>query len=164
MDAFAIPFVVFTAGMIWLLVEIIRGSFEDPYPLRAGITWAVTCPIAGLFFGLGLAPIAMIFGVVSMLALGSLGYWFWATEADDSDGDSEEDPVEPEPGPDNEIEIPDWAKAVPQPDYDARDRDRGIDWDAFDRARQDWEKEFTPKPVTPEPERAPQRELVPAGV
>jgi hypothetical protein len=162
MDALAIPFVAFTGGMIWLLVEIIRGSFDDPYPLRAGITWAVTCPIAGLCFGLSLAPVAMLFGVVSMLALGSLGYWFLSTEADDSDGDSEEEPVEPEPGPDNEIEIPDWAKAVPQPDYDARDKQ--IDWDAFDRAREKWEKEFTPKPATPQPARAPQRELVPAGV
>lgn len=162
MDAFAIPLVIFTAGMGWLLVEIIRGSFEDPYPRRAGITWAVTCPSAGLCFGIGLAPAALILGAVSVLALGSLGYWFLATAADDPGGDVEEEPVEPDPGPTDEVEIPDWAKAVPQPDYE--NRDRGIDWDAFDRARSDWEKEFTPKPVTPEPERAPQRELVPAGV
>ncbi len=160
MDAFAIPFVVFTAGLIWLLAEVIRGSFEDPYPRRAGVTWAVTCPLAGLCFGIGLAPAALIFGAVSMLALGSLAYWFIATEADDSDGDAEIDPVEPDPGPDNEVEIPDWAKRVEQPDYD----NRGTDWDAFDRARTEWEKEFTPKPVTPEPERVPERELVPAGV
>lgn len=161
MDAFAVPLVIFTAGMVWLLVEIIRGSFEDPHPLRAGTTWAVTCPTAGLCIGIGLGAAALILGAVSMLALGSLGYWFLATQADDADGDAEEEPVEPDPGPADEVEIPDWAKRVAQPDYE--NRDRGIDWDAFDRARRDWEK-FTPKPVTPEPERAPQRELVPAGV
>jgi hypothetical protein len=162
MDAFAIPFVVFTAGLIWLLVEVIRGSFEDPYPRRAGVTWAVTCPLAGLCFGVGLAPLALILGTVSILALGSLGYWFLATEADDSDGDAEEEPVEPDSGPTNEVEIPDWAKRVDDPDW-AKPKS-GTDWDAFDRARIEWEKEFTPKPVTPEPERVPQRELVPAGV
>jgi hypothetical protein len=162
MDAFAIPFVVFTAGLIWLLVEIIRGSFEDPYPRRAGVTWAVTCPLAGLCFGVGLAPLALILGTVSILALGSLGYWFLATEADDSDGDAEDEPVEPDSGPTNEVEIPDWAKRVDDPDW-AKPKS-GTDWDAFDRARTEWEKEFTPKPVTPEPERVPQRELVPAGV
>jgi hypothetical protein len=163
MDAFAIPLVFFTAGMAWLLVEIIRGSFADPYPRRAGVTWAITCPVAGLLFGIGLAPIALIFGAVSVLALGSLGYWFLATEADDSDGDAEEEPVEPEPGPDNEVELPDWAKRVEDPEW-ASPKTSGIDWDAFDRARREWERELTPKPVTPEPERAPQRELVPAGV
>ncbi len=151
MDAFAIPFVLFTAGMVWLLVEIIRGSFEDPYPLRAGLTWAVTMPAAGLLFGQGLKPFAMVFGVVSILALGSLGYWFLATGADDGDGDCEAEPVEPEPGPDNEVEIPDWAKRVADPGWAKPKSD--IDWDAFDRARTDWEREFTPKPVTPEPER-----------
>jgi len=162
MDAFAIPFVGFTAGLIWLLVEIIRGSFEDPYPRRAGVTWAVTCPLAGLCFGVGLAPLALILGTVSILALGSLGYWFLATEADDSDSDAEEEPVEPDSGPTNEVEIPDWAKRVDDPDW-AKPKS-GTDWDAFDRARTEWEKEFTPKPVTPEPERVAQRELVPAGV
>ena len=162
MDAFAIPFVVFIAGMTWLLVEVIRGSFEDPYPRRAGVTWAVTCPTAGLCFGIGLVPAALVLGTVSALALGSLGYWFLVTEADDSDGDAEEEPVEPEPGPDNEVEIPDWAKRVEDPEW-AKPRS-DIDWDAFDRARTDWEREFTPKPVTPEPERVAQRELVPAGV
>ena len=162
MDAFAIPFVVFTAGMAWLLVEVIRGSFEDPYPRRAGVTWAVTCPTAGLCFGIGLVPAALVLGTVSALALGSLGYWFLATEADDSDGDAEQEPVEPEPGPDNEVEIPDWAKRVEDPEWAKPKSD--IDWDAFDRARTDWEREFTPKPVTPEPERVAQRELVPAGV
>ncbi len=163
MDAFAIPFVAFTAGIMWLLVEVIRGSFEDPYPRRAGVTWAVTCPIAGLCFGIGLAPAALIFGAVSVLALGSLGYWFWATEADDSDGDAEEEPVEPEPGPDNEVEIPDWAQRVDEYDWEKPKPESDIDWDAFDRARREWEREVTPKPVTPQPERVPQRELVPAG-
>jgi hypothetical protein len=162
MDACAIPFLVFTAGMAWLLVEIFRGSFDDPYPRRAGVTWAVTCPLAGLCYGIGLAPAAIVLGTVSVLALGSLGWWFLATEADDSDGDSEEEPVEPEPGPDNEVEIPDWAKRVDDPEWAKPKSD--IDWDAFDRARIEWEREFTPKPVTPEPERVPQRELVPADV
>ena len=164
MDAFALPLVFFTAGMVWLLVEIIRGSFEDPYPLRAGITWAVTCPTAGLCFGVGLGPAALILGTVSLLALGSLGYWFMVTEADDSDGDVDEEPVEPEPGPDNEVEIPDWAKRVETYDWEKPKGKPLVDWDAFDRARKQWEREITPKPVTPEPERTPQRELVPAGV
>ena len=162
MDAFAIPFVIFTAGMAWLLVEVIRGSFEDQYPRRAGVTWAVTCPTAGLCFGIGLAPAGLILGTVSVLALGSLGWWFLATEADDSDGDAEDEPVEPEPGPDNEVEIPDWAQRVDEYGWEKPKSD--IDWDAFDRARTEWEREFTPKPVAPQPERVPQRELVPAGV
>jgi hypothetical protein len=162
MDAFAIPFVAFTAGMAWLLVEVIRGSFEDAYPRRAGVTWAITCPIAGLCYGIGLGPAALILGTVSVLALGSLGYWFLATEADDSDGDAEEDPVEPDAGPDNEVEIPEWAKRVEDPEWAKPKSD--LDWDAFDRARTEWEREFTPKPVAPEPERAPQRARVPADV
>lgn len=158
MDAFAIPFVMFTVGLVWLLVEIIRGSFEDPYPLRAGVTWAVTCPTAGLLFGIGLAPLALVVGTVSMLALGSLAYWFLATESDDTDDDTEV-PVEPDPGPsdDEVIEIPAWARRVPQPDYSKRS---GTDWDAFDRLRKDWER----TPAIPAPA-APHREpAVPAGV
>ena len=153
MDAFALPLVMFTAGLAWLLVEIIRGSFEDPYPLRAGITWAVTCPTAGLLFGIGLAPLAIVVGTVSMLALGSLAYWFLATESDDTQDDSET-PVEPDPGPsdDEVIEIPAWARrAEPQPEPKSE-----FDWDAFDRLREEWEKEFD----IPQPE--PQRELTPA--
>jgi hypothetical protein len=155
MDAFALPLVLFTVGLIWLLVEIIRGSFEDPYPLRAGVTWAVTCPIAGLLFGIGLAPVALVFAAVSMLALGSLGYWFLATEPDDTE-DSTEEPVEPDPSPsdDEVLEIPAWAlRADPKPEPKS-----DIDWDAFDRLREEWEKEIT-IPSTTEPE----RELVPAG-
>ena len=154
MDAFVIPLAIFTAGLVWLLVEIIRGSFDDPYPLRAGITWAVTCPTAGLLFGMGLAPLALIVGAVSMLALGSLGYWFLASEPDDSEGDSEEQ-IEPDPGPsdDNVVELPAWAlraEEKPEPKAD-------VDWDAFDRLREEWEKEIT----TPATE--PERELEPAG-
>ena len=157
MDAFAIPLVIFTVFMAVLLVEVIRGSFQDPYPLRAGVTWAITCPVAGLLFGIGLAPIGYIFGTVSVLALGSLGYWFLATASDDSDGDSEE-PVEPDPGPsdDIEMEIPDWAKRPEEK------KESAIDWDAFDRARTEWEKERTPRPTQPAP--VPERELTPAGV
>ena len=155
MDAFVLPLVMFTAGLVWLLVEIIRGSFEDPYPLRAGVTWAVTCPTSGLLFGMGMAPLALVVGVVSMLALGSLAYWFLATESDDSEDDTE-DTIEPDPGPsdDEVIEIPAWAQRVepkPEPKSD-------VDWDAFDRLRKEWEKEVT-IPTT-----EPQRELVPSGV
>lgn len=156
MDAFAVPLVLFTAALIWLLVAIIRGSFEDPYPLRAGVTWAVSCPVAGLLFGVGVAPLALVAATVSVLALGSLCYWFLVTEPDDTEDEAEE-PVEPDPGPsdDEVIEIPAWAQRVesePEPKSD-------IDWDAFDRLREEWEKEIT-IPATTEPE----RERVPAGV
>ena len=156
MDAFALPLVMFTIGLIWLLVEVIRGSFEDAYPLRAGVTWAVTCPTAGLLFGIGLAPLALVVGTVSMLALGSLAYWFLATESDDTDDDSEV-PVEPDPSPtdDEVIEIPAWARRA-EPKTEAKS---DVDWDAFDRLRKEWEKQ----PATPAPE--PQRpERIPAGV
>ena len=134
MDAFALPHVVFTAFLASLLVAIIRGSIEDPVPLRAGVTWAVTCPLAGLLFGIGLAPLALVSGAVSVLALGSLGYWFLATEPDDSDDETEE-PVEPDPGPSDDIVLEVPQKIEP---------DLEIDWDAFDRARADWEKEHAP--------------------
>ena len=155
MDAFAIPLVVFTAFMVWLLVEVIRGSFEDPLPLRAGVTWAITCPLAGLLYGLGLTPLAVVAGAVSVLALGSLGHWFLSTEPDDSE-DDDEAPVEPDPGPSDDVEIlPAWALRP------AVDHWEIVDWDAFDRARTEWEKERTP---TPEPIPAPDRELLPAGL
>lgn len=156
MDAFAIPLVMFTAGLAWLLVEIIRGSFDDPYPRRAGIVWAVTCPASGLLFGIGLAPIALIVGTVSVLALGSLAYWFLATEPDDREDEAEE-PAEPEPTPsdDMDFEIPAWARrAEPKPEPAKSD----VDWDAFDRLREEWKRETT-IPAT-----KPERELVPAGV
>ena len=154
MDAFALPLVLFTAGLAWLLAEMIKGSIEDPYALRAGLTWAVTCPVAGLLFGVGLAPIAFVVGTVSMLALGSLAYWFLGTESDDTDDDAEEH-VEPDPGPsdDDVVELPAWAmraepKAEPKSD---------IDWDAFERLREEWEKEITLPVTEPERERAPAR-------
>ncbi len=153
MDAFAIPLLLFSAGLTCLLVAIIRGSFDDPYPRRAGVTWAVTCPTAGLLFGIGLGPLAFVVGVVSMLALGSLAYWFLATEPDDTEDETEE-PVEPDPGPsdDMDVELPAWAlRAEPKPEPKS-----DIDWDAFDRLREEWEKEITIP--APEPER------VPAGV
>ena len=161
MDAFAIPFVIFAAALGWLLVELIRGSIHDPYPRRAGVTWAITCPLAGLLFGVGLAPLGFIAGAVSMLALGSLAYWFLGTESDDTD-DEPEAAVEPDPGPsdDEALEIPAWAlraeeKPEPKPKSD-------IDWDAFDRLREEWEKAI-PLPVTePEREVVPERGLVPA--
>jgi hypothetical protein len=78
---------------------------------------------------------------VSVLALGSLGYWFLAIEPDDTDDDAEE-PVEPDPGPsdDNVVELPKSA-----------DSELALDWAAFDRARADWEQELAPS----EPERLP---------
>ena len=152
MDAFALPLVLFTAGLAWLLAEMIRGSIEDPYALRAGLTWAVTCPVAGLLFGVGLAPIAFVVGTVSMLALGSLAYWFLGTESDDTDDDAEEH-VEPDPGPsdDDVVELPAWAlRAEPKPEPKS-----DIDWDAFERLREEWEKEITLPVTEPERERAP---------
>ena len=147
MDAFALPLVLFTAGLAWLLAEMIKGSIEDPYALRAGLTWAVTCPIAGLLFGVGLAPIAFVVGTVSMLALGSLAYWFLGTESDDTDDDAEE-PVEPDPGPSDDLVLEQPKPAEPEP---------GIDWDEFDRLRSDWEKERAPA-------EEPAREPLPSGV
>ena len=158
MDAFAVPMTLFAAGLGWLLVAIIRGSFEDPYPLKAGVTWAVTCPAAGLLFGLGLAPLALVLGTVSMLALGSLGYWFLATEPDDP-GDDAQEPVEPDPVPsdDDVIELPAWALRAPEPEAKPKS---DVDWAAFDRLRKRWERrKTTPPPVT-----EPERESPPARV
>ncbi len=154
MDGFAVPLVLFAAGLTWLLVEMIRGSFDDPYPLRAGVTWAVTCPASGLLFGLGLGPIALVVGVVSMLALGSLGYWFLATEPDDDDPADEFVEPDPTPSDDEPFEIPAWARRVEQQPEPKGD----LDWDLFDRLREEWEKEIT-LPAT-----EPERERVPAGV
>jgi len=156
MSAFALPLVLFTAGLAWLLVEMIKGSIDDPYARRAGLTWAVTCPIAGLLFGVGLAPVALVVGTVSMLALGSLAYWFLATESDDTDDDAEEH-VEPDPEPsdDDVVELPAWAlRAEPKPEPKS-----DIDWDAFERLREEWEKKEITLPVT-----EPERERVPADV
>jgi hypothetical protein len=159
MDAFAVPLALFTAALVWLLVEIIRGSIDDPYPLRAGLTWAVTCPAAGLLFGIGLAPIAVVFATVSALALGSLCYWFMATEADDSDGEADA-AADPDPGPTDDlaVELPGWAV---RPEVDAWAQPRSdVDWDAFDRLREEWEREFTIP--APEPDRVAKPEREPA--
>jgi hypothetical protein len=141
MDAFALPLVAFTAFMIALLVALFWGTFDDPVPQRAAFTWAVTCPVAGLLCASGLAPLGLVAAAVSVLALGSLGYWFLAIEPDDTDDDAEE-PVEPDPGPsdDNVVELPKSA-----------DSELALDWAAFDRARADWEQELAPS----EPERLP---------
>lgn len=112
MSAFALPLAGFTAFMVWLLVEIIRGSITDTVPLRAGLTWASTCPVAGLLFGIGVAPLAYVCGVVSLLALGSLAFWFLASEESGED-DPPVEPVAPDPSPSDGIdptpELPDWA-------------------------------------------------------
>jgi hypothetical protein len=122
MSGFAIPLAVFTAFMVWLLVEVIRGSITDTTPLRAGVTWAVTCPVAGLLFGIGLAPVAYVFGVVSMLALGSLAFWFLATEESGED-DPPVEPVTPDPSPTDGID--------PEPDS-------LLDRDVLEDARSGW--------------------------
>jgi len=122
MSGFAIPLVVFTAFMVWLLVEVIRGSITDTTPLRAGVTWAVTCPVAGLLFGIGLAPFAFVFGIVSMLALGSLAFWFLATEESGED-DPPVEPVTPDPSPTDRID--------PEPDS-------LLDRDVLEDARSGW--------------------------
>jgi hypothetical protein len=144
MDAFALPLVAFTVFMVALLVAMFWGAFDDPVPQRAAFTWAVTCPVAGLLCASGLAPLGLVMAVVSALALGSLGYWFLAIEPDDTDDDAEE-PVEPDPGPsdDNVVELPQSAET-----------ELPIDWDAFERARADWERELAPS----------ERERLPGGV
>ena len=141
MDAFALPLVAFTAFMIALLVALFWGTFDDPVPQRAAFTWAVTCPVAGLLCASGLAPLGLVTAAVSVLALGSLGYWFLAIEPDDTDDDAGE-PVEPEPGPsdDNVVELPTSGET-----------ELALDWAGFDRARADWEQELAPS----EPERLP---------
>jgi hypothetical protein len=128
MSAFAIPLVGFTAFMVWLLVEVIRGSITDTVPLRAGVTWAVTCPVAGLLFGIGLAPIAMVCGVVSMLALGSLAFWFLVAE-DSGEDDPPVEPVSPDPSPSDGID--------PEPDPRRSTFDDAPDWNTKVRTAAD---------------------------
>jgi hypothetical protein len=134
MDAFALPLVAFTVFMVGILVAMFWGVFDDPVPQRAAFIWAVTCPVAGLLCASGLAPLGLVSAAVSTLALGSLGYWFLAAESDDTDDDVDE-PVEPDPGPsdDNVLELPTSVQTSP-----------GTDWDAFDRARTEWEQELAP--------------------
>ena len=131
MNGFAVPLAAFTAMNIALLVAMFWGAWDDPAPQRAAMTWAVTCPLSGLFFGIGMAPLALITGAVSMLALGSLAYWYLAPASDDGDDEAEE-PVEPEPGPSDDI--------VLEPPRDDDEPHHTIDWDEFDRARTDWER------------------------
>jgi hypothetical protein len=144
MDAFALPLVAFTAFMVALLVAMFWNAFDDQDVQRAAYTWSVTCPIAGLLFASGMAPLGFVTAAVSALALGSLGYWFLATEPDDTDDEAEE-PVEPDPGPsdDNVLELPKPA----EPEF-------GADWDAFDRERAGWAQEPMPS----------ERESLPSGV
>ena len=144
MDTFSLPLVVFSLSLAGLLVAMFWGAFDDETPQRAAVTWAVTCPLSGLLFGVGLAPLAIISGVVSVLALGTLAWWFLAPAADDTDDDAEE-PVEPDPGPSDDIVVEVPRQAEPE-------LDPAIDWDEFDRVRADWER--TP---LPEPERLPER-------
>jgi hypothetical protein len=136
MDAFSLPLVVFTAFMALLLVAMFWGAFDDDRPQRASLTWAVSCPLSGLLFGVGLAPLAIITGALSALALGSLAWWFLAPAPDDTDDDAEE-PVEPDPGPSDDI-------VLEAPREAELELDPAIDWDAFDRARADWEGEPAP--------------------
>jgi hypothetical protein len=130
MNGFALPLAAFTALNIALLVAMFWGAWDDVRPQRAAMTWAVTCPLAGLLFGIGMAPPALVAGAVSMLALGVLAHWYLAPASDDGDDDIEET-VEPDPGPTDDI--------VLEPPRDL-DPDNTIDWDEFDRARADWER------------------------
>jgi hypothetical protein len=144
MATFAIPLVLFTAFLAALLVNIFREEFDDPIPLRASITWAVSCPVAGLLYGVGLGPLAVVSGVISVLALGSLAYWFLVIESDDGE-EQVEQPVEPDPGSGDAlvVEVPERTEP-------------GLDWAAFDGVRAGWEREVA------RPEREPERS--PAGV
>jgi hypothetical protein len=144
MDAFALPLVGFTLFMVALLVAMFRGVFDDPLPQRAAYIWSVSCPVAGLLCASGLAALGFVAAAVSALALGSLAYWFLVTEPDDTDDDVDE-PIEPEPGPgeDHALELP-----------KAAEREAGVDWSAFDRAREGWEQELAPA----------EREQLPSGV
>jgi hypothetical protein len=130
MNGFAVPLAAFTALNIALLVAMFWGAWDDARPQRAAMTWAVTCPLAGLFFGIGMAPPALVAGAVSMLALGVLAHWYLVPTPDDGD-DLAEEPDAPDPGPSDDI--------VLEPPRDDKP-DHTIDWDEFDRARADWER------------------------
>lgn len=139
MSAFSLPLVVFTAFMIGLLVAVFWGAFDDETPQRAAMTWAVTCPLSGLLFGVGLAPLAIITGAASVLALGSLAYWFLAPSCDDT-GDDAEEVVDPDPGPSDDV-------VLELPAQDDDELDSALDWDEFDRVRAEWERELEPEPL-----------------
>jgi hypothetical protein len=138
MSAFSLPLVAFTAFMMALLVAMFWGAFDDETPQRAAMTWAVTCPLSGLLFGVGLAPLAIVTGVISVCALGSLAYWFLAPAEDDTDDDSEA-VAEPDPGPSDDA-------FLEPPVQDEDEDDCAIDWDEFDRVRAGWEREREPLP------------------
>jgi hypothetical protein len=137
MDAFSLPLIAFTAFMMAMLVGLFWDAFDDETPQKAAMTWAVTCPLSGLLVGVGLAPVALLTGFVSVLALGSLAYWFLAPASDDTDDDVEE-LVEPDPGPSDD--------ALPEPPTDD-EPELVIDWDAFEGARVGWELEREPEPL-----------------
>jgi hypothetical protein len=139
MDAFSLPLVAFTALMIAMLVALFWGAFDDETPQRAAMTWAVTCPLSGLLFGVGLAPVALITGAVSVLALGSLAYWFLAPAPDDTDDEADE-VVDPDPGPSDDAFLAPPKQAEAEPDLT-------IDWDEFDLVRADWERERELRPL-----------------
>jgi hypothetical protein len=139
MDAFSLPLVAFTALLMAMLVALFWGAFDDETPQRAAMTWAVSCPLSGLLFGVGLAPLAIITGAVSLLALGSLAYWFLAPASDDTDDDADE-VVEPDPGPSDDAVLEPPVEVEAEPDI-------AIDWDEFDRVRADWEREPAPLPA-----------------
>jgi len=138
MDASTAGIAVFALFLGWLLVEIIRGSIDDPVARRAGVTWAVSLPVAGVLYGAGFAPLALIGGVVSVLALGSLAAWFLLPSEPGDSEDPPEEPIEPDPSPSDGIE----PEVVDEPE--AED-DLVIDWDEFDRLRQEWETEVPRK-------------------
>jgi hypothetical protein len=140
MNGFALPLAGFTAMNVALLVAMFWRAWDDVRPERAALTWAVTCPLAGMFFGIGMPLPALVAGAVSVLALGVLAHWYLAPASDDGD-DGAEEPVEPEPGPSDDI--------VLEPPRDDGPDDT-IDWDEFDRLRAGWDRERDP---LPEPER-----------
>jgi hypothetical protein len=134
MGPFVIPLALFLAPLAWLLIELMRDL--DPVPRKAGIAWVVSMLLAVLLIGAGLRPLAILFGAVSVLALASLAVWFTsAAEPGEPEGERRA-PLQPEPEPE-----PDSG-----PDDDGVfDPELLIDWDAFDRARAEWEKELAPE-------------------
>jgi len=140
MDASTAGLAVFALLLGWLLVEIIRGSIDDPYARRAGVTWAVSLPAAGVLYGAGFAPLALIGAVVSTLALGSLAAWFLMTVPDDESEDPPQEPIAPDPSPSDDIE-PEIV-AVEETTEAGVEDDLALDWDEFDRLREEWEKDI----------------------
>jgi hypothetical protein len=138
MDAVSLSVAGFSVFLAGLLVAMFWGAFDDGTPQRASLTWAVLFPLSGLLAVIGLAPLAAITGVVSVLALGTLAWWFLAPAGDDTD-DEAGATVEPDPGPSDDI-------VVEAPRVDEVQLDPVIDWDEFDRLRSEWEREREPLP------------------